>query len=503
MTRNSRTGTEMAARGLALAAWLWAGCDPDQNGGDASLPDAGACHGAHSDACATHDAGDKHDASDPHADAGAPEDAGSPDAAGPTLDGASCTSDAGDDDSLDPNTMAALSALSPLPAVPADTTNKYADSPAAAALGQAWFFDPAFSGALKQASDLGAVGDVGKVSCASCHGGSVLADVRSSPANVSLGTDFHTRNPPALVNASFYKWTNWGGRFSAPWELPPAVVENPITMNGNRLAVAHRIFDHYKAAYEAVFGAIPADLTDTARFPVAGKPKPVTTPPTDDGPWEKMTAEDRTLVNRILVNFGKALEAHNRLLVSREAPFDAFVAGDVTAISSAAKRGARLFVGKARCVSCHDGPHLSDGDFHNIGVPQTGPHVPASDDGRFKDVPPLLSSPINSASAFSDDVNTGRLAGLTNPMPESTRSAFRTPSLRGVAESAPYMHAGQLATLEDVIEFYDDGGGTPARGSKDPRIVPLGLSDDERADLLAFLKTLTGKPVPAELVRAP
>ncbi len=163
-----------------------------------------------------------------------------------------------------------------------------------------FFFDKKFSGKLNVASDLGAVGDSAKVSCATCHASPYLDDDRSNPQTVSIGTGVHTRNSPTLINASFYTWTNWGGRFSAQWELPLAVAENPLTMNGTRLAIAHRIFDVYKTEYEAVFGALePALGTDTTRFPLSGK--------SDADDWLNVAPADRVIVNRILANYSKAI----------------------------------------------------------------------------------------------------------------------------------------------------------------------------------------------------
>ncbi len=394
---------------------------------------------------------------------------------------------------------AMLATMTPLPALPPDPTNAVADDPAARALGQRLFFDEQFSGALKVDSDLGLTGEVAKVSCASCHSGSQLDDRRSMPRTVSLGADFHTRNAPPLVNSAFYRWTNWGGRFSAPWELPLPVSESGVIMNGNRLQIVHRIFDVYRADYETLFGPMdPALGSDPTRFPAVGKPK--ASPASPDGAWEGMAPGDQLVVNRVFVNFGKVLQAYMRQLVSRNAPFDAFMAGDTTALGAAELRGAQLFVGRARCNSCHLGPHLSDDRFHNLGVPQTGERVPASDDGRFKDVPPLLASPFNTSGAFSDDPNTGRLLGLTSPMSEDARGAFRTPGLRGVALTEPYMHSGQIATLEDVVEFYDQGGGTPAAGTRDPLMAPLYLTAAEKSDLVAFLRALTGNAVPPALL---
>jgi cytochrome c peroxidase len=110
---------------------------------------------------------------------------------------------------------------------------------------------------------------------------------------------------------------------------------------------------------------------------------------------------------------------------------------------------------------------------------------------------------LSSSGAYSDDPNTGRLSELSQPMPESTRGAFRTPTLRNVAITAPYMHAGQLPSLRAVVDFYDQGGGTPSSGALDPLLHPLGLSAAEKEELVLFLETLTLDPLPAELLEAP
>ena len=111
------------------------------------------------------------------------------------------------------------------------------------------------------------------------------------------------------------------------------------------------------------------------------------------------------------MNYGKAIQAYMRRLVSRNAPFDRFVAGDTDAIGVRAQWGLKLFIGAARCVNCHSGPFFTDQSFHNLGVPQIGEHVPASDDGRFRDTPGLLTSRYNSAGAYSDDPTEGARRG--------------------------------------------------------------------------------------------
>lgn len=398
---------------------------------------------------------------------------------------------------------ALIATLSPLPPLPPDSTNAVADDAAAAQLGRALFEDPEMSGPLLVDSELGAVGDSGRVSCATCHFGPALDD----PSSVSTGTRVGARNSLSLVNSAYHRWTNWGGRFSAQWELSIAVIENAGVMNGSRLRVARRIFDAHREDYEAVFGALPSELADLERFPADGKPKPAPTtdvPDPPDGAWEAMDPDDQQLVNAILVHYGKAIAAFLRTLTSRDSRFDAFVAGDTGALDGTEQRGLQLFVGKARCISCHSGPLFSDGAFHAMGIAPADPMV--IDDGRYKDIPPLLASPFNSASAWSDDPDSGRLAGLTNPPPEETRGQFRTPSLRTAAQSAPYMHNGMFGSLDEVVRFYDEGGqgeswggGASSELVRDRQLVPLHLTDEELQQLVAFLHSLIGEPVDASL----
>ena len=154
-----------------------------------------------------------------------------------------------------------------------------------------------------------------------------------------------------------------------------------------------------------------------------------------------------------------AIAAFERTLISTNSPFDRYVAGDKKALSDSAQRGLALFAGKARCVLCHNGPNFTDNKFHNIGVPQTGPQK--EDAGRY---------------------------AVTKR--ESDRGAFKTPSLRSVALTAPYMHQGGFKTLEEVMEFYNKGGESVA--GKDALMSALKLTDQEKKDLAEFMKSLSG-----------
>lgn len=250
-----------------------------------------------------------------------------------------------------------------------------------------------------------------------------------------------------------------------------------------------------------MFPPLPTALAPAAvdfyRFPLTGKPKADATEP--DGPWEDMEPADRTLVNAIWANYGKAIQAYVRRLVSRNAPLDRFIADGGDAISLAAKRGFQVFAGKGNCISCHAGPTLSDQKFHALGVPQTGSKIPATDLGRNADVPALLGYVLKSDGPFSDNAETGRLTGLVQT--EAQKGQFRTPSLRHVAQSAPYMHTGGFATLGDVIDFYVAGGGdvSSAGFGKDSLMTKLSLTAAEKDDLIAFLQTLTGEAISSSL----
>ncbi len=406
---------------------------------------------------------------------------------------------------------AALQMLSPLPPAPDDPYNKYADDPAAAELGHQLFFDSRYSGALGPDNEcvgcgaVGVPGDSQKMGCYQCHMPPSFADRRSNPSNTSLGVSWTERNAPSLINVVHYEWLGWAGKQDSLFTQAAGSPESSTNSKGTRLGYAHLLFDHYRDEYDAIFDdPLPAELDpahpDAARFPPSGKPKSKATDP--DGPWEGMTPEDQDTVNRIMANQGKAVAAYERLLVSGEAPFDRYIAGDTAAISESAKRGARLFVGKAGCVACHSGPTFTDNDFHNNGAPQIGDHVLDVDEGRYEDVAKLLSNTFNTAGPYSDDRTTGKLDGVAQD--PADRGKFRTKQLRSVAESAPYYHTGALATLRDVVEFYNLGGGESGYvGDKDPKIVPLNLSTAEIDDLVAFLESLTGEGPPPELLAAP
>ncbi|HEY5939137.1 MAG TPA: cytochrome c peroxidase [Kofleriaceae bacterium] len=401
-----------------------------------------------------------------------------------------------------------VSQFGPLPEPRINTTNRYADSEAAAVFAQRLFFEKAYSNRLILSDGtLGVVGDKGRVSCASCHDPKMYySDSRSRPNATSLGINWTQRNTPTLVNTVYYTWGSWGGKDDNPWAQGSNGSESSQNFGGNRLEFAHIVFKKYRADYDAIF-PVPLDPAldpkhaEAARFPATGRPKSTMTAP--DGPWELMASADRDIINTILANTGKAFEALERKLVSRNSPLDQYIAGDYNAITPGQKRGLKLFIGKAGCVDCHSGATFSDQGFHNTGVPQVGASVPRVDNGRFDDIQRTLSNTFNGAGKFSDDPDFGA-AKIAEAAPEmiatdDMKGKFRTKSLRHVEKTGPYMHTGELQTLEDVVRFYNWGGGTSNfAGTKHPAMVPLDLSFQEEADLVEFMKALTGEPPPEQ-----
>ena len=425
-----------------------------------------------------------------------------------------------------------VSELSPQPALPSSPTNAVADDPRAALLGQRLFFDAALSGPIVRASDLGEPGDAGRVACVSCHDPERWFVDRRSPGagHGSLGTDLLVhRNTPTAVNVAYYAWYQWDGIFDSLWSHGTTTPEHPATFHGSRVRVARVLATRYRREYEALFGPWPQ--VELAAWPEDASPRSslwmaVSGNEAQAQQWESRPPAEQDRIDEIFARYGKVMEAYLRTLRSGPAPFDRFVAGERGAISASAARGARLFVGKAACHECHSGPMLSDaaydgrrrawtGGFHNLGLAQNPAEIEGildRDIGRG----PLLAfvestsrnvlTSFNGMSRFSDDPAHGeaKLRALSASDPERQTGAFRTPSLRNVAESAPYMHNGNLPTLESVIRFYDRGGDPDGFvGQRDKLIFALDLTEPEIADLVAFLETLTGEPVPEARRRRP
>jgi cytochrome c peroxidase len=332
--------------------------------------------------------------------------------------------------------------LGPLPPVPIPADNPMSE--AKVELGKLLFFDQRMSGD-------------GSTSCAICHVPE-LGWGTGTPISPGYPGTSHWRNSQTVINSAYLPNLFWAGEAGSlekqavsAWtgnlagNLDPAMAEERLTQ-----------IPEYVRLFREAFGAPP--------------------------------------------NWGDALRAvaaFERTLVTQNVPFDAFAQGDRTAISASALRGLALFQGKANCIACHNGPQLADNSYHNLGVPRS----------------PLYDTNINVQVAL-------RYQHFSRGVPEAIYRAadrdlglyyttkrdqdigkFRTPPLRYLCYTAPYMHNGVFSTLEEVVGFYNAGGGSSP--TKSPLIEPLGLTPGEQGDLVALLESLCGDPVIVEAPELP
>lgn len=365
-------------------------------------------------------------------------------------------------------------------------------------LGRLLFFDKAVSGPvlIDDAAAPGELDDTGTLACAGCHDpNNYFIDTRSQPRNVSIGAAVKRtkHNAMSVLNLAYKEAVaqrnctdrpddplcarvfSWTGKYPTAGEV--LLIAGPNAMNSQAATVAIAIENNpsYRDRYLRLFGGIPDHCTLNPRDPAKFVSEYTCN--------ECMTGGEQCHTkDEVFANVSQVFDVYFRQLDSIDSPFDRYVASDVVdgrttaeidGFAEAERRGLAVFIGKGMCIDCHTGPLLSDLRFHNTGVPQIGTNVIAVDGGLGdeKDLDPAFAA--------------------------QRLGEFLTPPLRHVAQTAPYMHAGQLDSLSAVIEYYR-GGGSPDGfvGIKDRRIQPLEITDDEARDLEAFLRSLTGKTDP-------
>ena len=341
-----------------------------------------------------------------------------------------------------------------LPPVPVPANNP--QTPAKVALGERLFNDARFS-------------KDGTVSCATCH-----KPDQAFTDGLQFSAGFEgkkgTRNAPTVINAAYMETQFWDGRepdLEGQSKQPPV---NPVEggLSDHRPIIQVIRGDHaYVTAFRDVFGVAPTSIT--------------------------------------MDHVAKAIAAFERTLIAGDSPFDRYYfGGEEDAMTAAQIRGFEVFRGQGRCVSCHQIEQtqalFTDNRFHNIGV-------------GFKNIQGRvgeIAAEFLKAKAAGADVDEtvltdpdaselGRFA-VTEDMNQV--GAFKTPTLRNIELTAPYMHDGSQATLEDMVEFYNNGGRVSEDDPVSPflsgGIRPLGLSEQQKADLVAFMKALTSPDIAAK-----
>jgi cytochrome c peroxidase len=401
------------------------------------------------------------------------------------LSGASRAATPADAWSAEDKAVLASLSLDRLPAPPPDPSNAVAGLPAAAALGKRLFAEVGFS---RNQS----------VSCATCH----AADRQFQdglPVGKGVGTG--SRRTMPIAGTAHNAWFFWDGRKDSLWSQALGPLEDAVEHGGNRTRIAKLLQARYKPDYEALFGPMP-DLSGL---------------PDDAGPqgnaveraaWQGMDSRRRADVNRVFANLGKAIAAYERSLSPAEARFDRYVRAVVAAdppgqqtLSPREVSGLRLFIGKGQCATCHNGPLFTDQHFHNTGVPPRDTQRP--DRGRSLATAKVQADEFNCLGVFSDASPQAcqELRFMVTDDP-ALEGAFKTPSLRNIAERAPYMHAGQFANLDEVLAHYLKS--PPAAvghselahaGQGHAERKPIRLSESEARDVAAFLRSLSSPVV--------
>lgn len=334
--------------------------------------------------------------------------------------------------------LAVIRGLSPIPDPPPSPGNAVADLPAAAELGKKIFFDAGFS------AD-------GTVSCSTCH----QPDKHFTDGQVAAVTARGTgkRNVPSAEGAAWNTWFFWDGRSDSAWSQATGPLLNPIEHATTQEQVRQRVGEVYATEWASIFGGVSEDP------------------------------------GTVLAQVGKVVEAYERTLRPGPSRFDRYVAqlptdGDL--LTEQEKNGLRLFIGDAGCVNCHNGPLFTDRSFHNVGVPFNG------DMGRLEGAKQVLESPLNCQGSYSDAKDCPELRYL-DPAFADWPAAFKTPSLRNVAKTAPYMHDGSMPTLLSVLAFYNSLPGDVRVGHRELTLQPLRYSGEQLAELEAFLGTVSSE----------
>ena len=338
-----------------------------------------------------------------------------------------------------------------LPPVPADPSNAVADDPRAARFGQRLFFDTRLSAN-------------GEVACATCHQPEHLF---TDGLDVAQGVARGERHTMGLAGVAYSPWMFWDGRRDSLWAQALAPLESPVEHGGNRLQFVELLVSdaQYRSEYAALFDELP-----------------------------ELPAQDPA-ITEVFVNMGKAIAAYERLLVPGASRFDRYVQALLAdderqfeaMLSDDELAGLRLFIGDAQCINCHNGPLFTNNEFHNTAVLPARGKLPSM--GRVAAVRETRADPFNCVGRFSDDPDANCAELSFARTGDDLIGAHKTPSLRNVALTAPYMHAGQMTSLTEIIDQYNRA---PLAMVGHSEAKPLNLWRNERKQLEAFLRTLSG-----------
>jgi cytochrome c peroxidase len=332
------------------------------------------------------------------------------------------------------------------PPAPRDPSNRVSGKPEAVAFGEKLFFEPRLSGS-------------GSVLCATCHAPfRGWQDARPQ----GLGLEPVDRNTQSLLNVAFQRWFGWDGAHDSLWAQSIRPLLDPREMRSDAGKVGGFVRKNFPVEYEKAFGR--------------------KVPPDDE---------------ELLADVGKALAAFQETLVTGRTAFDDYrdslLRGNEGPFPDDARRGLKIFIGKGNCNVCHFGPQFTNGEFSDTGVPFF--IAPGKvDPGRSEGIRKLKANAFNLLGRFNDDPARSTATGTRHVEPQHRNfGEFRVPGLRNVAQTAPYMHNGSLATIEDVVRHYSELNEDRLHADGERILRRLDLTAEEAADLAAFLRSLSGQ----------
>jgi cytochrome c peroxidase len=366
--------------------------------------------------------------------------------------------------------IASLS-LDALPPLPPDPSNRVADEPAAAEFGHRLYFDTRLS-------------SNGAVACATCHKPELMF---TDGLKLAVGVGVGPMHTPSLVGLSYSPWYYWDGRKDSQWAQALAPLEAAHEHATDRVQLLHLIFNdsNYRQMYEDLFGplSLPPNL------PKKGMPGGDAE---QQANWAQLNEQTQNLISSVFANLGKAIAAYERKIMPGRTRFDDYAtqivsgAPEDATLNNSEKAGLKLFIGKGQCATCHNGPLFTNHEFHNTGVLAINGQMPSM--GRYDGIRTSREDVFNCLGAFSDaqrsDCIELRFARDTNELV----GAMKTPTLRNVSLTAPYMHGGQMNSLTEVVNHYNDA---PSSMLSHNEAKPLGLRAVERRQLEDFLLTLS------------
>jgi len=372
-------------------------------------------------------------------------------------------------------TIGSLS-LASLNEVPAEPSNRFSQNEKAAQFGRQLFFDKRFSAN-------------GELSCASCH---QPENGFTDGLRLSKGIHQTGRNTQSLIGSAHQKWFYWDGRKDSLWSQALVPFESANEMAGSRVGVLRVVGKDpdFKMQYEALFGDFPSSVYGSGIAKDAG---PWGNTETRDN-WYRIPANVQMQINSAYANIGKSIAAYERSLSIPKTRFDAYSEvllehGEKRAkhlLSEDEISGLKLYIDteKTHCMRCHNGPLFSNSDFHNIGTGTfDGPNI---DFGRFFGIQAAMQDEFNCLGAYSDanPDDCDALRFLPKQIHQGMQGAFKTPTLRYLNKTAPFLHDGRFSTIEQVLTHYTN---TPTPDSELPEME---LTDRERMQLNAFIETL-------------